>query len=151
MGLWLVQHSLINFYICKTHPEAGKSACPTSRGRLLKLSVDLLQVTIFSVVFIVQGSGGNTYLNPHLLYSFQDARRSPPSSQTDEVNPFQWSLCGAEGARAAKGTLCLSRQLGAIPVEPGRSLTHYHCKKEKRLFSTLFKSKHISQFLSFLQ
>lgn len=150
MGLWLAQHSSINFYFCKTHLEAGKSACPVSRGGLLKLSVALLQVTIFSVVFIAQGSGGNTYLNPH-LFSFQDARRSPLSSQTDEVNPFQWSLCGAQGARAAKGTPRLSRQLGAIPVESGRSLTHYHCKKEKRLFFTLFKSKHISQVLSFLQ
>lgn len=79
-------HCLINFYICKTQQEAGKSACPVSRGRLSKLLADLLHITIFSVVFIVQGSGGN--LN-HDFLSFQDARRSPSPSQIDEVNPFQ--------------------------------------------------------------
>lgn len=60
--------------------------------------VDLLHIVIFSLVFIVQVSGLNAFLNPDLLSS-QVARRSPSPSQTDEVNPFRSRLHGSQRTR----------------------------------------------------
>lgn len=45
-----------------------------------------------------------------------------------------------QGNGEAKGTLCLNRQLAAIPVESDRSLSHHYCKKEKWLFSLCLKA-----------